>query len=325
MSLLITILKYIGLTILALIIIGLLYQYIATKLDEKAYPPIGKMIDIGGYKLHMIDSGTGGPTVVMDAGGGCTTLDWSLVQSKIAKFTRVVSYDRAGHAWSDASPLQRTSENIISELHTMLHNSGVPAPYILVGHSFGGFNMQLFAGKYPNEVAGVILVDSSSEETYQKVTKPSNFSIALLKTSFYLGIPRLMQYVPSIKRTNNERITKYPLNIQKQYFSQVFTTKYANACIQEGLFMEQNCNQLKLVKNLLKNKPLIVISAGKPMIFMDELKDWPTWQSNLVNKSSRGKQIIAQHSGHMINYDQPEIIVDAVREMVDELKSRNGN
>ena len=104
------VLKTIAATTLLLASSGALYQYIGTKLDEQKYPPIGKMVDIGGYKLHMIESGQNndGPTVVMDAGSGASSLDWQLVQPEIAKFAHVITYDRAGNGWSDASPLPRT-------------------------------------------------------------------------------------------------------------------------------------------------------------------------------------------------------------------------
>ncbi len=169
-------LKYFGATVFALAGLagsGVTYQYFGTISDEIVYQPLGKRVDIGGYKLHMIDEGSGGPTVVIDAGVGCNSLDWSLVQPEIAKFTRVITYDRAGYAWSDASPLPRTSATIVQELHVLLQNSDVPGPYILVGHSFGGCNMMLYANTYPDEVAGIVLVDSVHERLLEFVALPS--------------------------------------------------------------------------------------------------------------------------------------------------------
>src|SRR3989339_1050498 len=155
MGILITSLKIIGISILVLVGLGLSYQYIATKLDARKYPPVGKLIDIGGYKLHMIDLQpesmdiNNTPTVILESGFGGNSLGWSLVQSEISKFARVISYDRAGYGWSDASPFARSNENIVQELHTMLANAQIPAPYILVGHSRGGLNVRLFAMTYP--------------------------------------------------------------------------------------------------------------------------------------------------------------------------------
>src|SRR3989338_6945641 len=111
-------LKIILISIFTLAVAGALYQYVGTKLDEQKYPPVGRMVDVGGYKLHMIDLGTkieGQPIIVLDAGSGCNSLDWQLVQPEVAKFARVITYDRAGNGWSEASPLPRTSENVVKE------------------------------------------------------------------------------------------------------------------------------------------------------------------------------------------------------------------
>lgn len=129
--------KRIGLGLLCLIVVVLLggasYQFISTKLDESKYPPIGKLVDVGGYNIHLYTTGSGGPSVILDAGMGCNALGWSLVQPKIAEFTQVTAIDRAGNGWSDESPLERTSENIITEFRTALKKANISAPYILVG------------------------------------------------------------------------------------------------------------------------------------------------------------------------------------------------
>ena len=132
----------------------------------------GRLVDVGGYKLHIHDTGSGGPTVILDACLGGNHLYWGLVQPEVEKFTRVCSYDRAGLGLSDESSLERTSENIAKELHTLLHAGGVSGPYILVGHSSGGINMRMYANMYPEDVHGVILIDASHEnqlETFEKI------------------------------------------------------------------------------------------------------------------------------------------------------------
>ncbi|MCB1109450.1 MAG: alpha/beta hydrolase, partial [Chlamydiia bacterium] len=158
--------------VVCLLLIGLVYQWIGTKVDQRRYPPLGEMVDIGGYALHLNCQGKQAPTVILDAGMGLNSLDWSLVQPKIAEFARVCSFDRAGYGWSDASPLVRTSQSIVEELHQALIRADIPPPYILVGHSFGGANMQLFASYYPEKVFGIVLVDSSSEGQIEEMTPP---------------------------------------------------------------------------------------------------------------------------------------------------------
>ena len=112
-------------------------------------------------QLHCTGGGNDGPTVVMDAGLGGGLLDWQIVQPRVARFARVCSYDRSGVGWSESGPKPRTSQRIVKELHALLKNAGARGPYVLVGHSFGGANVQLYAAEYPKEVAGMVLVDSA--------------------------------------------------------------------------------------------------------------------------------------------------------------------
>lgn len=148
--------------------VGAIYQVIATRLNEKKYPPPGRLVDVGGYRLHIHCLGREGvndsPTVVMDAGIGECSLGWSLVQPEIAKFAHVCTYDRAGLGWSDSAPTARTSQQIVSDLHALLGNAGIEPPYVMVGHSFGGLNLRLYASRFPEEVAGMVLVDSAHED-----------------------------------------------------------------------------------------------------------------------------------------------------------------
>jgi pimeloyl-ACP methyl ester carboxylesterase len=127
--------------------------------NKKFVPFKDMLVDAGGHKIHLSVSGNGSPAIVFENGSGDFSFIWTLVQPKIAEFTRAVSYDRAGYAWSEPGPLPRTAHQISLELHTALQNAGIKPPYILVGQSFGGFLVRAFARYYPNEVAGMVLVD----------------------------------------------------------------------------------------------------------------------------------------------------------------------
>jgi pimeloyl-ACP methyl ester carboxylesterase len=152
-------------------VVALAYQAIASARNARRFPPPGKLVDVGGYRLHIHSTGDGGPgpTVVLDAGWLDCSLNWCLVQPEVAKFARVCAYDRAGMGWSDVGPLPRDSRQIVRELHMLLKNAGVPGPYVLVGHSFGGGNVRLFAHEYPQEVAGLVLVDSVAEDQWPRL------------------------------------------------------------------------------------------------------------------------------------------------------------
>src|SRR5216684_8347678 len=126
------------------------------------YPPPGRLVDIGGRKLHLYCTGTGSPTVILMAGGGAFSIDWALVQPKVAQSIRVCSYDRAGLAWSDPGPADETVEQTISELHIRLKDGGEKGPYLLVGASVGGIYIQAYQRAFPKEVAGLVFSNSSN-------------------------------------------------------------------------------------------------------------------------------------------------------------------
>ena len=326
--------KVTGSLLVILLLAGFIYQLVSTKMDDQKYSPPGKLVDIGGYKLHIHCTGKGSPTVVIDAGMGCNSLYWTLVQSDISKFTRVCSYDRAGNGWSDESPLERTSQNMVNELHTLLQMDSVSAPYLLVGHSFGGNNVRLYASLYPNEVSSMVLVDSSHEDQLEKMPVPSNVLISMLTNPHIapflasIGTTRLLTQLPAVQASMNI----FPQDIQKMYWSTLSTTKFAHTVTQEFKNLPISLKHLKDAGGLLGDKPLTVISAGKATFgkdtgysqaVSDKLNQaWQLMQNDLVTKSTHGIHRIAEHSGHMIPHEQPKIIVDAIREQIDALHLR---
>jgi len=330
--------------IIALSVASFIYQTITTYQD-KNYPAPGKLVDIGGYKLHITESGTGTPTVILDAGFACFSLVWNLVEPKIATFSHVYSYDRAGLGWSEKSPSPRTSCNMVRELHTLLETVGAPKPYILVGHSFGGLVMQLYANTYPNEVFGLVLVDSSHEhileisktfhdQHYQLLPWTQRYWHSFLHTynlenvSNFTGIRAV--YLYSLLKNG---ISTIPTSIKGTFLARLLSPHAIYTRGQEMRHITESHNQLMQKSNLFSKKPLIVISRGKAIDEKcDAQKMWPyltkaheeVWmklQKDLVTKSSRGKHIIAAKSGHTILWSEPELIVNAVKELVDEYRS----
>ncbi len=323
--------------ILALFCIGIIYNFISLKLDAIRYPAPGRLVDIGGYKLHIDCSGNGGPSVILDAGGGLFSSEWVFVQSHIAQFTKVCSYDRAGTGWSEESPLPRSIENIVKELHELLQRAGVQPPYILVGHSLGGINMRMYADTYPDEVFGLVLVDSSHELQYKKLQKSGikwefseSFAKKILRwisntyVGYLIGITRL--YEPW---ADKDFYASVPESIRGAFIARSVLRSSLDTMKNEGKHGEENFKHMEEAKNLIDGKPLIVITAGKatdentpaymcqPLIEFYEKIHFGL-QKDLVTKSTRGKQVFAEKSCHMIPFCQPEIIVEAVKEMVDE-------
>ena len=198
--------------LLALAVAGATYQAIATERAERAYPPPGQMVDVGGHSLHIKCVGQGSPTVLLDGGLGEWSAQWVRVQQEVSGTTRVCAYDRAGMGWSEMGPEPRDAKQISDELHALLEGADIDGPYVLVGHSFGGLYMQTYAARYPDEVAGVVLVDSSQPDqfSHQPVARdnyePQKFAVASLAAR--LGIVRLLSKLspaPPNCRTSSAR------------------------------------------------------------------------------------------------------------------------
>jgi len=157
-------------TLTVLVAAGAIYQAIGTWRDHRRFPPLGRLVRVNKRRIHIHVTGEGTPTVVFESGMGASCLSWTLVQPHVAKFARAVSYDRAGHGWSDPAPEPRTAQQIAHELRTLLDATGVPGPYVLVGHSFGGYVNRAFAHLYRNEVVGMVLVDSVHPAEWENPT-----------------------------------------------------------------------------------------------------------------------------------------------------------
>jgi pimeloyl-ACP methyl ester carboxylesterase len=183
---------------------GATYQIGATELDRRAYPPPGRLVDVGGHRLHLSCVGTGSPTVVFESGLANMSADWGNVQPPVAAATRACAYDRAGVAWSDAGPAPRDPQRIATELHALLGAAGVAGPYVLVGQSFGGLYVRVFAARYPAEVAGVVLVDASHPDMWARLPPEATAGLApppwqglAYRALARLGVPRLTSTFPA--------------------------------------------------------------------------------------------------------------------------------
>jgi pimeloyl-ACP methyl ester carboxylesterase len=191
---------------------GATYQWLATRKELAATPPPGRLVDIGGYRLHLWCTGNGAPAVVLDTGLGGSSAGWYVVQPEVARFTRVCSYDRAGMGYSDPGPSPRTARRIASELAKLLDRSGIGGPVVLVGASIAGFNVRVFASDHPELAAGLVLVDASHEADAHEVPRMARF-VPLLST---VGVFRLFgvsfgQRVESLPRqcgaTRRQRVS----------------------------------------------------------------------------------------------------------------------
>jgi pimeloyl-ACP methyl ester carboxylesterase len=310
--------------VLVLLLAGVVFQFVMTRIDARRYPAPGEMVDVGGYDLHLYCTGEAGgaPSVVMDSGLGGTVLDWQLVQPEVAKFARVCTYDRAGMGWSDPGDQPRTSQQIVKELHALLGNAGVvEGPYVLVGHSFGGTNMQVYASHYPDEVAGMVLVDSALEdEKAVTLTQSLQPSPVLLKIYATIGLTRL----PYTLGGEPPGLTSPELEDEQVAISS--HRKHVFAVADETSSLQESFNENRADPMSLGNKPLMVLSAGSVQLtgtglsqeqvnLIDELHS--DSQAALTRRSENAKQIIAEDSGHYIQVERPALVIDAVRHVVE--------
>jgi pimeloyl-ACP methyl ester carboxylesterase len=309
------------LLVFALLILGLsgtgfLYQTIASAVDASSYPPPGKLIDVGGYRLHLYCTGTarsGSPTVILEAGNGGTALYWSKVQPDVATFTRVCSYDRAGYGWSDDGPKPRTSEQIVRELHTLLVKAGIPGPYLLVGHSFGGLTIRLYASTYPGEAVGLILVDAMHEDQFVRQPQmQQNYWLSMQLCRF--GLLRLLG-------GSNQGISAYfPSAVQAQVKAQVYQTRFCQAAYDEATAFDESFTQVRTTRShhTLEHLPVVILTHGIPEEGNQGYAGWQALQHDLVGLSAKSTQIVATRSGHDIMLQQPELVIAAIKQRLTE-------
>src|SRR5215210_3153257 len=252
--------------LLVLAVAGAIYQAIATELAERAYPPPGELVDVGGYSLHINCVGQGSPTVVLDAGSGAFSAQWVRVQQEVSGITRVCAYDRAGMGWSEMGPEPRDAKQISSELHTLLKGAGIKGPYVLVGHSFGGMYMQTYAARYPYEVAGVVLVDSSTDPdqfSHQPVTQDSyepqkqRFAVVPKLVRLGVSLPARLGIVRLLSKLDPAP-PELPPQQRAQIDALAPSTRQVSTYALEFLAPTQTRRL-----GSLGNKPLAVVTAGK--------------------------------------------------------------
>lgn len=302
--------------IAALLLIGSTYQYLSTKHDNLLYPPLGRLAKVNGGTIHYLCRGKTGPTVILDAWLGADHQWWYLVQEEVAKFAQVLSFDRPGYGWSDSGINTRTSKHIVSELHDLLQATELNPPYILIGHSFGGANMRLYANTYPEEVAGLILVDPCHEDqNFEKDVSSKGF---LERCKGYLFDGTFSHYVGISRWFMPESLKPFFSSLMSQeqrdsIIAKASSVKSLSARDNEMIHLKKSLSQLKRSKNSLEDKPVIVISAEET----NNDPQWQQYQKQLVSLSKKGKQIIAKSSSHMVNVDKPEVIIEAAKEIID--------
>jgi pimeloyl-ACP methyl ester carboxylesterase len=303
------------------------------------YPPIGEMVDVGGYRLHLYCQGTGSPTVVIEAGQGDFGLSWSLVQPELAQTSRVCVYDRAGLGWSDPSPRPRTLETMVDELHTLLTNAGIPGPYVLVGHSLGGMAVRLYAHHYSQDVAAMVLVDSSHEDQFapepiqkalRQMTRLMPLMYGYMQTVVGSGAAALMPALLPDPAGVQALLPLLPPQSAEIYRSLIVSDpKLLAAASGELQALPESQAQMRAAQiTSLGDIPLIVLRHGQtqPMMATAEVaqlleETFVQLQNEMAALSSNGRVVVAEQSGHVIHIEQPDLVIEAVQQVLAEVRN----
>ncbi len=318
----------------ALLLAGVLYQSIAGWRDRRLYSRSGRYVTLGnGSRLYLLEEGQGGPTVLFEAGIAATNLNWRIVQQAVAGFTGTVSYDRAGLGWSSHGRTRRTPSNIAAELHELIGRAGLRPPFILVGHSFGGLVMRRYALLYPEEVAGVILVDPMRCEEWPPLdpAKESQLNLGkrligyavpiahcgiarLALTSLFCGSGRLSGRLSGAAGKSCRHVLgriKTEVGKMPREVWPVVVAHWSRPAFYAGVrsYLEaipasvEEMHQVDPIPEI----PVLVLTPGRSEPLSEEC---------LGRIGDRVRQLIAPASEHWIHLDQPELVIGSIREMV---------
>lgn len=300
------------LTIVAVTLFGLIFEMVMRQRDKRFLDvPPGERLDVGGRYVHVQRNSRekSAPSVILLSTVGGTSLDWQLIQPKVAEFAPVLSYDRAGYGWTENIPGERTPERVVEELHEVLGAANMPAPYVIVGHGFGGLYARAYQAEYPQEVAGMVLVDSSHPELVvendhrQEVRRQRNIlrfrQIGILRQM----LPRVVTWIKGLDKTAQQQYLAVRMH------DVPMTLREVVSIFRDGIDLPGDLGDL----------PMRVISRG----LVDEIDfshRWREYQEDLATLSSRARHIKIQEGNHYLEFDQPDAVVAGIESLVKQIR-----
>jgi pimeloyl-ACP methyl ester carboxylesterase len=325
--------------VLVCALLGASYQKFENYRVPRRFPLQGRMVDVGGYRLRIDCLGTAQPTVVIDGGIGTATMGWTVVQREIAKFARVCVYDRAGYFASSNGPQPRTSRQMAGELHTLLRNAGERGPFVLVGHSFGAYTVRVYHALYPADVAGMVMVDGSQEDgtaTLKRLLPAHRVHALESEEQLLLAMEPVAARVGLLRLFTEPSGTAsdwklFPPGMKEMAAQWMWRTDFDDVEVQEFARFDESGEEARN-SGTLGDLPLVVVTAAKPWLGPPVTpEDVPgtiafqaIWvgelQMRLVRLSTQGRQVIAEKSNHGIQFLEPGLVVDAVREVAQQAR-----
>lgn len=318
--------------------LGVLYQIVGTRRDTRLNPPPGRMVDLGSHRLHVLESGSGAHTIVMEAGLMSTVLSWSELQRRLSESYHVVSYDRAGLGWSDLGPMPRTADQIVDELHAMLQRAAIPPPYILVGHSFGGLTMPLCAARYPRETAGMVLVDPVAPAEWNPPSeydrKQTRIGAKVCRRAAFLSRLGVIRFVALLLAAGakgpGSRLVRWISREAPAESGSVsspwFTALPRNEKDMARIFWVQEKFALTIASQL-ENLPASASRVAELRVFCDKpvvilsARTAPEHRQKEHAAMARtlplGQHVLANNSNHWIMQEQPELVLRAIEHVVE--------
>jgi pimeloyl-ACP methyl ester carboxylesterase len=302
--------------LMALASVGGGYETVREHLDASAYPMSGQMIDVGGHRLHLQCTGSGSPTVVLQPGGGDMSSAMGWIAPAVAAHTRVCVYDSAGRGWSEASDVTQDGAQMMTDLHTLLHSGGVPGPYVLAGHSFGGLYVRIFAAQYPDEVAGMVLIDSTGAHVPASNSAQSwgpddilARGSVLASTSARLGVGRLFGLAG---------YGSLPPQSADEVRAKIATSTSLRSTIDEFLQATASEHEAAALTDF-GDKPLVVLTAGSgnDAAWMKAQDQTATLSTNSVHRVAQG----ATHPDLILKQQDAALTAQAIIDVVSSVRS----
>ena len=310
--------KRIALSLLGLALAAMLFHAYATHRTAQKYPIPGTLVDIGeGRRLHYHSQGQGQHTLVIDAGLSGGSYDFETIQKSLSDVAKVCTYDRGGYGWSDHIAGPRTSQQIVAELHELLHRADdIDLPVVLVGHSFGGQNVRLYASTYPEDVEALVLIDALNTDEFTEAPPLSQppLHFKLMNATHRLGTQRIFMRLLMPDDT--------PKSIR--HCEMLSRSKTATAIYRELVGLA-NWESVRESMRHLGDTPVVILSAGvREDPDSPRAKRWETGQAGLANNvSSNARHVVAEESGHNIQSDAPNLVITEIRDLLGRLNTND--